>query len=153
VLPLPWPYSNQNDPRAGQRMTIQIVLREPAPGSCFAESPVQPYISVDDPDVGALLGFLGRRDLQSASRFLCRLLSGFTKGNESFGSGSGGYILLAAGGLRGASLMNGSAGSRIWLTGLNGFPTAPSNSLGLSSAQSAPKSKLLLIKRIRSMLL
>jgi hypothetical protein len=130
VLPLPWPYSNQNDSRAGQQMPVQIVLREPAPGSCFAESPVQPYISVDDPDVGALLGFLGRLDLQSAGSILVQAAQWlYEKVMNPLAAAAGGYILLAAGGLRGVE----SDEWKDWVKNLaNWFEWLPDGSIQLA---------------------
>lgn len=91
VLPLPWP------------MPIEIVLREPAPGSCFAESPVQPVISVDDPEVAGLLGYLGRRDLQRAEAVLGQAYERLLEKLENpFAAAAGAYILLAADGLQGS---------------------------------------------------
>lgn len=95
VLPFPWPAPT------GEKMPIEVVLRDPGPGSCFAQSPVQPVISVDDPEVAGLLGYLGRRDLQRAQAVLAQATEWlYGKLDNPFAAAAGGYILLAADGLR-----------------------------------------------------
>lgn len=127
VLPLPWLYSKLDDTRAGQVMPIEIVLRKPAPGSSFAESPVQPVISVDDPEVAGLLGYLGGRDLQSAEAVLAQAVQWlYEKTTNPFAAAAGAYILLAADGLRGSPLGE----WRSWIANLaNWFEWLPDGSI------------------------
>lgn len=130
VLPLPWVFSKLDDARAGQVMPIEIVLREPAPGSCFAESPVQPVISIDDPEVAGLLGYLGGRDLQSAEAVLAQAaLWLYEKMTNPFAAAAGAYILLAADGLRGST----SSEWRSWIENLaNNFEWLPDGLIQLA---------------------
>ena len=117
VLPLPW-------------RPIEIVLREPAAGSSFAESPVQPVITVDDPEVASLLGYLGRRDLQSAEAVLAQAAERlYEKLDNPFAAAAGAYILLAADGLQEVS----SKKWRSWINNLaDWFKWLPDGSIQLA---------------------
>jgi hypothetical protein len=130
VLPLPWRYSKLDDARAGQVMPIEIVLSESAPGSSFAESPVRPFISVDDPEVTGLLGYLGGRDLQSAEALLAQAVQWlYEKMMNPFAAAAGAYILLAADGLHGGQ----SKEWKSWIANLsNWFEWLPDGSIQLA---------------------
>lgn len=93
-LPLPWH-------SVGQAMPIQILLREPARESGFPAGTPQPWLTVYDPEVTALLGFLGRNDLSAATAVLSRAVDWvYGKFDNPFAAAAGGYILLAADGVR-----------------------------------------------------
>lgn len=130
VLPLPWIYAKLDDTLAGQGMPIEILLREPTPGSCFGEGPVQPVISVDDPEVAGLLGYLGGRDLQSAEAVLAQAVQWlYEKMMNPFAAAAGAYVLLAAGGLRGSP----SNEWKGWIANLaNMFEWLPDGSIQLA---------------------
>ncbi len=130
VLPVPWIYAKLDDSRAGQVVPIEILLREPTPGSCFAEGPVQPVISVDDSEVSGLLGYLGGRDLQSAEAVLTPAVQWlYEKVMNPFAAVAGAYVLLAANGLRGSP----SNEWKGWIANLaNMFEWLPDGSIQLA---------------------